>query len=38
MPNFSWKSARSSTMKIEERDKAIAIGTLEELIRKIKTY
>jgi len=38
MPDFSWKSARSSTMKIEERDKAIAIDTLEELIRKIKTY
>jgi len=38
MPNFSWKSARNSTLKIEERDKAIAIGTLEELIRKIKTY
>lgn len=38
MPDFSWKSARSSTMKIEERDKAIAVNTLEELIRKIKTY
>lgn len=38
MPDFSWKSARSSTMKIEERDKEIAINTLEELIRKIKTY
>ncbi|MBB5396668.1 hypothetical protein [Mucilaginibacter sp. AK015] len=36
--NFSWKSARSSTYKMEMSDKAVAIETLEALISKIKEY
>lgn len=36
--NFSWKSARSSTYKMEESDKQIAIRTLEALISKIQEY
>jgi len=38
MPDFSWKSARSSTMKMEERDKQFSISVLEELIKKIRDY
>lgn len=38
MPDFSWKSARSSTMKIEERDKQVTIQALEQLIKKIRDY
>jgi hypothetical protein len=38
MPDFSWKSARSSTMKMEERDKQLSISVLEELIKKIRDY
>ncbi|MES2107938.1 MAG: hypothetical protein V4577_04290 [Bacteroidota bacterium] len=37
-PDFSWKSARSSTYKMEGGDKEIVIQTLELLIRKIKEY
>jgi hypothetical protein len=36
--DFSWKSARSSTYKMEESDKQIAIRTLEALISKIQEY
>jgi hypothetical protein len=36
--NFSWKSARSSTYKMETSDKAVAIETLEALISKIREY
>ena len=36
--DFSWKSARSSTYKMEDGDKTIAIETLEALIIKIKQY
>ncbi|MDN3548963.1 hypothetical protein [Mucilaginibacter aquaedulcis] len=36
--DFSWKSARSSTYKMEDRDKAIAIETLQALISKISQY
>ncbi|QKJ32843.1 hypothetical protein HQ865_24830 [Mucilaginibacter mali] len=36
--NFSWKSARSSSYKMEGSDKAVAIQTLEALIDKIKEY
>jgi hypothetical protein len=38
LENFSWKSARSSTYKIEATDKETAIGALEMLIRKIREY
>jgi hypothetical protein len=36
--DFSWKSARSSTYKMEDRDKTIVIETLEALISKIRQY
>jgi len=36
--DFSWKSARSSTYKMEDGDKTIAIETLEALIGKIREY
>lgn len=36
MQDFSWKSARSSTMKMEDNDKRTAIAALEQLINKIK--
>jgi hypothetical protein len=36
--DFSWKSARSSTYKMEDGDKTIAIETLEALISKIREY
>jgi hypothetical protein len=36
--DFSWKSARSSTYKMEDSDKTIAIKTLEALISKIREY
>jgi hypothetical protein len=36
--DFSWKSARSSTYKMEDGDKTIAIETLEALISKIRQY
>jgi hypothetical protein len=36
--NFSWKSARSSTYKMEGSDKEIVIQTLEQLIAKIEEY
>jgi hypothetical protein len=36
--DFSWKSARSSTYKMEDNDKAVAIHTLEAMINKIKEY
>lgn len=38
LKNFSWKSARSSTYKMEASDKEVAIHTLEALISKIKEY
>jgi hypothetical protein len=38
LKDFSWKSARSSTYKMEGSDKEIAIHTLEALIDKIKEY
>jgi hypothetical protein len=38
MKSFSWKSARTSTTKVEDHDKHVAIESLEALIRKIKTY
>jgi len=38
MPNFSWKSARSSTMKMEEKDKQVAAAALEQLIKQIRAY
>ena len=36
--DFSWKSARSSTYKMEGSDKEVAIETLEAMISKIKGY
>ncbi|PWK68298.1 hypothetical protein LX99_04823 [Mucilaginibacter oryzae] len=36
--DFSWKSARSSTYKMEGTDKQIAIQVLEALISKIREY
>ncbi|WP_426582638.1 hypothetical protein [Mucilaginibacter sp. R-33] len=36
--DFSWKSARTSTYKMESSDKAVAIEALEALISKIKEY
>jgi hypothetical protein len=36
--DVSWKSARSSTYKMEDGDKTIAIETLEALISKIREY
>jgi len=36
--DFSWKSARSSTYKMEDGDKTIAIESLEALISKIREY
>jgi hypothetical protein len=36
--NISWKSARSSTYKIEENDKAAAIAILELLIARIRKF
>ena len=36
--DFSWKSARSSTYKMEATDKQVAITVLEKLISKIKEY
>ncbi|MEO3404981.1 hypothetical protein AAFN85_13830 [Mucilaginibacter sp. CAU 1740] len=36
--NFSWKSARSSTYKMENNDKEAVIGILEALIRKVREY
>jgi len=36
--NFSWKSARTSTYKMEGGDKEVAIQTLEALISKIREY
>jgi hypothetical protein len=36
--DFSWKSARTSTYKMEDGDKTIAIETLEALIGKIREY
>jgi hypothetical protein len=36
--NFSWKSARSSTYKMESGDKAVVIETPEALISKIREY
>jgi hypothetical protein len=36
--NFSWKSARSSTYKMEGSDKAIVLEILQLLIRKINDY
>lgn len=38
MQDFSWKSARSSTMKMEDRDKQVAAAALEQLIKRIKNY
>ncbi|MFC0514597.1 hypothetical protein ACFFGT_10310 [Mucilaginibacter angelicae] len=38
MQDFSWKSARSSTMKMEERDKQLTIAALEQMIKKIRDY
>jgi len=38
LKNFSWKSARSSTYKMEANDKEVAIHTLEALIDKIREY
>jgi hypothetical protein len=38
MLDFSWKSARSSTMKMEDRDKQFSINVLEDLIKKIRDY
>jgi hypothetical protein len=38
LTDFSWKSARSSTYKIERADKDVAIQALEALIGKIRTY
>jgi hypothetical protein len=38
MQDFSWKSARSSAMKMEDRDKQLTVTALEELIKKIKSY
>jgi hypothetical protein len=38
LKNFSWKSARSSTYKMEDSDKEVAIHTLEALIDKIREY
>jgi hypothetical protein len=38
LANFSWKSARSSTYKMEASDKEVAIRTLEALITKIREY
>jgi hypothetical protein len=38
LKHFSWKSARSSTYKMEANDKTVAIHTLEALISKIKEY
>lgn len=38
MASFSWKSARSSTMKMEDRDKQVAAAALEQLIKQIKNY
>ena len=38
MKTFSWKSARTSTTKVEDHDKHVAIQSLEALIRKIKAY
>jgi len=36
--NISWKSARSSTYKFEDRDKMAAIAVLEQLIKRIREY
>ena len=36
--DFSWKSARSSSYKMEDGDKTVAIETLEALISKIRQY
>ena len=36
--DVSWKSARSSTYKMEGSDKEVAIKTLEALIRQISDY
>jgi hypothetical protein len=38
LQDFSWKSARSSTYKMEGSDKEIAIRALEALIEKIRQY
>jgi hypothetical protein len=38
LKDFSWKSARSSTYKMENSDKEVAIQTLRNLIDKIKEY
>ena len=38
LQNFSWKSARSSTYKMEASDKTVAIQALEALIHKIQEY
>ena len=36
--NLSYQSVRSKSYNAEERDKEIAIQTLEKIIKKIKTY
>lgn len=38
LQDFSWKSARSSTYKMEGTDKDIAIRALETMIAKIREY
>jgi hypothetical protein len=38
MENFSWKSARTSTVKMEQRDKDAALEALERLVAKVKEY
>jgi len=36
--DFSWKSARGSTYKMEDSNKTIAIKTPEALISRIRQY
>jgi hypothetical protein len=36
--DVSWKSARSSTYKMEDTDKTTAIAVLQQLIRQIESY
>jgi hypothetical protein len=38
LADFSWKSARSSTYKMEDNDKEVAIKALEAMIRQISGY
>ncbi|RFZ92892.1 hypothetical protein D0C36_15995 [Mucilaginibacter conchicola] len=38
MPDFSWKSARSSTYKMEAHDLDVAMDILESMLKKVRSY